>query len=106
MLDADWAMPSHGPTEVANALRGLWLAGRTTSEGLRAQTALLQQMELVLFPISPMLPRIVDLAANATTYDAAYLVLGEVLDARVVTVDRKLASVPGVHVDVHVVPLG
>lgn len=106
VFDADWAMPAHGPTEVANALRGLRLAGLTTDTDFRGQLALLQQMEIVLFPVSPMLPRIGDLVSNATAYDAAYLVLAESLDARVVTVDRKLAAVPGVNAEVHVVPVG
>lgn len=106
MGDGDWAMPAHGPTEVANALRGLRLARLTTDEEFRGQLALLQRMELVLFPVSPLLSRVADLVMNATAYDAAYLVLGEVLEARVLTTDRKLATVPGTHVDVHVVAIG
>lgn len=103
MLDGDWAMPAHGPTEVANALRGLRLARLTTDEEFRAQLDLLQRMELVLFPVSPLLSRIGDLAMNATAYDAAYLALAEAIDARVLTTDRKLATVPGNRADVHVV---
>lgn len=104
--DSDWAMPAHGPTEVASALRGLRLARLANDDEFRGQLALLQRMELVLFPVSPLLSRIGDLAMNATAYDAAYLVLGEVLGARVLTVDRKLATVPGTHADVHVVSVG
>ncbi|WP_435743329.1 type II toxin-antitoxin system VapC family toxin [Microbacterium sp. PMB16] len=103
MGDGDWVMPAHGPTEVANALRGLRLARLTTDEEFRGQLALLRRMELVLFPVSPFLSRIGDLAMNATAYDAAYLALGEALEARVLTIDRKLATVPGTHADVHVV---
>jgi len=106
MGDGDWAMPAHGPTEVANALRGLRLVRLTTDEEFRGQLALLQRMELVLFPVSPLLSRVADLAMNVTAYDAAYLVLGEVLEARVLTTDRKLATVPGTHADVHVVAIG
>ncbi|WP_341946005.1 type II toxin-antitoxin system VapC family toxin [Microbacterium sp. LWH11-1.2] len=106
MGDGDWAMPAHGPTEVANALRGLRLARLTTDAEFRGQLALLQRMELVLFPVSPLLGRVADLAMNATAYDAAYLALGELLEARVLTIDRKLATVPGAHADVHVVPVG
>ena len=106
MGDGDWAMPAHGPTEVANALRELRLVRLTTDEEFRGQLALLQRMELVLFPVSPLLSRVADLAMNATAYDAAYLVLGEVLEARVLTTDRKLATVPGTHADVHVVAIG
>lgn len=106
MFDTDWAMPAHGPTEVANALRGLWLKETATQAEFRAQLALLQQMEIVLFPVSPLLSRIADLAPNATAYDAAYLALGESLDAHVVTLDRKLAAVPGVDVKVQIVSAG
>ncbi len=35
-----------------------------------------------------------ELRANLTAYDAAYVVLGELLDASVVTTDARLARAP------------
>ena len=45
-----------------------------------------------------MLPRIVELAANAshTPYDAAYVALAERVDAPVLTVDAQLSRISGV----------
>ena len=43
-----------------------------------------------------MLPRIVELAANATPYDAAYVTLAERVDAPVLTVDAQLSRISGV----------
>ena len=45
-------------------------------------------------PHDVLLPRIWELRHNATAYDASYLALAEVLDAPLVTCDRRLASVP------------
>ena len=42
-----------------------------------------------------LLPRIWDLRANLTAYDAAYVALAEALDAPLLTRDRRLAAAPG-----------
>ncbi|MFF5625732.1 type II toxin-antitoxin system VapC family toxin [Microbacterium sp. NPDC012755] len=102
-LDADWVMPAHGPSEAASALRGLWLARRSSDGDFRAQLTQLARFEMRLLPIAPLLPRIGELAANATVYDAAYLALAEELGVPLLTTDRKFAGVPGVRAEVQVV---
>lgn len=99
-IDADWVMPDHGPTEVANALRGIWLGKRSTDSEYDAQLAMLARMEPRLHPIVRLLPRMRELAANANAYDAAYIALAEDLDAPLVTVDRKFARVPGIRAEI------
>jgi predicted nucleic acid-binding protein len=101
--DAEWAVPGHLVVEVANALRGLWLGGRASDDVFDAHLYMLGRLEFTTFAVSPLLPRIRALARNATPYDAAYLVLAERLHAPLVTVDRKLARVPGVTADVRVI---
>ena len=49
-----------------------------------------------------LLPRVWELRHNVTAYDACYLALAEVLDAPLVTCDKRLASVPGRSADVEV----
>ena len=50
-----------------------------------------------------LLPRVWELRANVTAYDAVYLALSEALDAPLVTRDRALVSVPGTDARVEVV---
>lgn len=81
--------------EVAQVLRRYRCAGEL-GEG-RAREALDDQRRLPLerYGHELLLPRIWELRANATAYDAAYLALAEVLDAPLVTRDARLGSVPG-----------
>jgi len=50
-----------------------------------------------------LLPRIWELRANLTAYDAAYVALAEALDAPLLTRDRRLAAAPGHRAQVDVI---
>jgi predicted nucleic acid-binding protein len=62
----------------------------------------LRDLPLERYPHEPLIPRIWELRKNATAYDAAYLVLAEALGATFITLDRRLAAVPGSHAEVEV----
>ena len=47
------------------------------------------------YPHQPFLPRIWELRANVTAYDAVYLALAETLEVPLLTSDGKLEGVPG-----------
>lgn len=81
--------------EVAQVVRRYWLAGDLSAA--RGAEALddLADLSIARYPHEPLLPRIWELRANATAYDAAYLALAEALDAPLLTRDARLASVPG-----------
>ncbi len=49
----------------------------------------------VCHPHTPLMERIWALGENLTAYDAAYVALAEALDAPLVTMDARLAQVPG-----------
>ncbi len=94
--DAHWVVPEHFRLEVANALRGLRLAGNLTDDDLSETFLRLAEQPFDVWPTAPLLPRILELASNATAYDAAYLALAEDLGGPLVTMDAKFARVPGI----------
>jgi predicted nucleic acid-binding protein len=74
---------------------GLTRSGKLAGdEGLRA-LLLLGCMNLRRYEHAPLLPRTWELRHNMWPYDACYMALTERLNATLVTVDRKLARVPG-----------
>lgn len=81
--------------EVASVVRKALQAGRL--DGDRAGVALADLAELDLERVRhrPLLPRVWELRANLTPYDAAYVALAELADAVLVTADRRLARAAG-----------
>lgn len=71
----------------------------------RGQEALedLADMPLSRYPHDLLIPRIWELRATLTAYDAAYVALAELLDARLLTCNGKIASASGHHAIVDVV---
>jgi predicted nucleic acid-binding protein len=78
--------------EVAQVLRR-YVRDQTISAE-RGQEALedLTDMPLRRYPHDFLLPRVWELRATLTAYDAAYVALAEVLDAPLLTCDAKIAS--------------
>lgn len=81
--------------EVAQVLRRYAGSGELSAQ--RAAEALedFQAFRIERYPHYLFLSRVWSLRANTTAYDACYLALAEVLDAPLLTRDRRLASVPG-----------
>lgn len=98
--DPHWVVPEHFVLETVNGLRGRWLGGYVSREQFGSAVALLAEVELDVWPTDALLPRVMELAPNATAYDAAYLALAEELGCRLVTADGKLARVPGIRCQV------
>lgn len=102
----DWAVPEHAMLEVASAFRGLWRGGHLTDAEFASRLDAIARIEALAFSTAPLLPRIGELRANATVYDAAYIALAESLDVPLLTLDRKLARIPGSRADVRVLGEG
>jgi predicted nucleic acid-binding protein len=86
--------------EVAQVLRKLVTLG--FMEKARAEEALLDMasLEIHRHSHSAMLSRIWDLRHNLTAYDAAYVVLAEVLEAPLLTCDRGMSVAAGTAVQI------
>jgi predicted nucleic acid-binding protein len=83
--------------EVAQVLRR-YVANREIDAG-RGAAALtdLTDFPIRRYPHDILLPRIWQLRDNLSAYDAAYVALAEVLDARLLTRDRRFATAAGRH---------
>jgi predicted nucleic acid-binding protein len=81
--------------EVAQVLRRYAMAGQVDAGRCRAALGDLADFPLNRYPHDFMLPRIWELRANLTAYDAAYVALAEALDAPLLTRDERLAAAPG-----------
>lgn len=81
--------------EVAQVLRRY--ASKSEVDPERCDEALsdLTGLPIERYPHSPLLPRIWILRRNLTAYDAAYVALAEMLNALLITADRRLAASPG-----------
>lgn len=91
--------------EVVSAWRRHEAAGR-----LDPKRAALARADLRAFAAERVSHRLLmercwELRANVTVYDAVYVALAELLDASLVTADRKLASAPGIRCRVEVLPV-
>jgi predicted nucleic acid-binding protein len=100
-------VPLHAPhlldVEVAQVLRRY--VRDKTIPAQRGQEALedLADLSLHRYPHDFLMPRVWELRATLTAYDAVYVALAELLEAPLVTCDGRIASAPGHHAVVEVV---
>ena len=104
LVEGDLAAPALLPFEVANVVRRLEL--RSVLPQSDAANALndLRLLQVDLVPFEAVADRVWSLRHNATAYDAAYVAVAEAIDARLVTLDRRLATLPGVSCEILVGP--
>lgn len=81
--------------EVAQVVRRYAAAGEIDSEQGRAALDDLADFPLRRYPHDFLLPRVWDLRANLTAYDAVYVALAEALGAPLLTRDKRLAAGAG-----------
>ncbi|MEO8263154.1 MAG: type II toxin-antitoxin system VapC family toxin [Pseudolysinimonas sp.] len=94
--DPHWVVPEHFALEVLSALRGAHLGGDLDQLGFARAVRDLADSPLDVWPTTPLIPRIVQLTHDATTYDASYVALAEGLGCRLITADAKFARIPGI----------
>jgi predicted nucleic acid-binding protein len=89
------AAPRLMPYEAGNSLRRLELAGTLDAHGATRAHATLGSLRVELWPEATTATRAWELRGAVTYYDACYVALAELLDAPLVTLDRRLARAPG-----------
>jgi predicted nucleic acid-binding protein len=88
--------------EVGQVLRRLEREGTLSKERARDAIQDLVDLRINRYPHFVLLPRIWQLRHNLSAYDAAYVALGEQLDATLITRDSRLQSAAGRAVDIEV----
>lgn len=68
--DPHWVVPEHFAIEVVSALRDVWLRSVIAKPSSERGVQRLGQTPLEVWPVLPLLPRIVELAPKASAYDA------------------------------------
>jgi len=81
--------------EVLSVLRGRVLGSKLTANRARTAVHDLRAMRFPRAPHQTFAERIWELRDNVSTYDAAYVALAELLEAPLLTADRKLSRASG-----------
>lgn len=89
--DPEWAAPEQWKAEVLSVLRGLTLGGKISASIAERGLARIPRLGIDHVPLDPLLPRMWQLSAAISGYDAAYVALAEARDLTLVTADAKLA---------------
>jgi len=89
------AVPHLADSEVANALRSQVLRGKAGEREAGEALGRWAQLGLRRFAVVGLLPRVWELRANLTAYDATYVALAETIGCELLTADRRLAGAPG-----------
>lgn len=96
LVSADrWAAPAHIDLEVLSALRRYVMLRKLTPPQADQAVDDYDQLSLERHGIDKLIWRIWQLRDNLSSYDGAYVALGESLGYPLVTCDARLASSPG-----------
>ncbi len=93
--DVHWAAPEHLIVETFSAIRGRYLGSRITESRCVDALDALGSATIELVSTIALLPRMWELRANVSGYDAAYVAAAESLDCPLLTSDARLARVSG-----------
>jgi len=91
----DLAAPHLMPVEVTNVLRRAAMAGEISADTAALAHADLLGLRVELFAYEPFAARVWELRENVTAYDGWYVAVAESLDAKLATVDLRLAKAAG-----------
>lgn len=99
---ADLAAPELVLFETANVARRLEATKRIGRGEAEQAHADLLALPIALWPYAVLADRAWELRRNLTSYDASYVALAELLEAPLLTLDRKIGKVRGLRCEVRV----
>jgi predicted nucleic acid-binding protein len=100
LAGADLAAPSLVAYETANIIRRQELAGLVSADQAAQAHADLLDLAIEHWPYELLATRVWGLRRNLSSYDASYVALAEVIDATLLTLDKRIARAPGVRCEV------
>lgn len=89
------AAPHLLPVEVANVLRRAVLSGQVSADSASLAHSDLLSLSVDLFAYETFADRVWELRGSVSSYDAWYVAIAELLDAPLVTLDRRLSRAQG-----------
>lgn len=104
LLDGPLCAPHLMPVEVASVLRRAAAAGDISPDAASLAYADMLDLRVDLYPFAPLAVRIWEMRDNVRCYDAWYVALAELLDAPVVTLDRRLGHSAGLRCEFRTPP--
>lgn len=96
LADADLFAPTLLHYECANVIRRAQLSEAISVDQATQAHADLRDLTVDLWPYDVLANRVWALRANMSAYDAAYVALAELLEAPLVTLDRRILRAPGI----------
>jgi predicted nucleic acid-binding protein len=94
LTGTELAAPTSMKFEAANIIRRNELAGRVSADQAAQAHADMLDLDVEEWPYELLGPRIWQLRANLSTYDAGYVALAEYTGATLVTLDRRISRAP------------
>jgi predicted nucleic acid-binding protein len=92
---ATLAAPGLVAFETANIIRRHELAGAVSTDQAAQAHGDLLALAIEHWPYELLAPRAWELRRNLSSYDAGYVALAELIDATLVTLDRRIGRAPG-----------
>lgn len=90
--------------EVASVLRRIVASGRIAADDGWAAIDAWRRIGITRYAVTGLLPRIWELRANLSAYDAGYVALAEALECPLATIDARISRAPGLRCPITVLP--
>lgn len=100
LADASLAAPNLVMFEASNVIRRHELAGLISADLAAQAHADLLDLPIEFWPFELLAARVWQLRANLSSYDASYVALAELIEASLVTLDRRISRAPGLKCEV------